>query len=109
MTTETKSLLLSWALDQCQNIKALINPNWFRCSLVHYRNWRPVLKRWKITNTQTQIHMTKQQAIQILAQVQLQFVGSGQDHQLLDQAIKRLSDSGDDSPTEPNKEDGDDA
>jgi hypothetical protein len=53
--------------------------------------------------------MTKQQAIQILAQVQLQFVGSGQDHQLLDQAIKRLSDSGDDSPTEPNKEDGDDA
>jgi len=51
--------------------------------------------------------MTKEQAIQILQQVQQKFVGSGSDHQLLDQAIKRLSDSGHDSPTEPNKENGD--
>jgi hypothetical protein len=50
--------------------------------------------------------MTKEQAIQILAQVQLKFVGSGQDHQLLDQAIKCLSDSGHASPAEPNKGNG---
>jgi hypothetical protein len=35
--------------------------------------------------------MEPNQAIQILAQVQLKFVGSGQDHQLLTEAIKTLA------------------
>ena len=42
--------------------------------------------------------MTPQQAIQILHQVQQKFVGSGQEHQILAEAIKAVSDSPSDQP-----------
>jgi len=57
------------------------------------KNLLLVLPRSKITNPKpkNQIEMNPKQALEILTQVQLKFVGSGQDHRTLADAINTLA------------------